>query len=55
MQELFNLLVRHAERKSVVPTVFSYWNAECDGQQLYAMLYWESFMVCMMFWEPQHK
>src|SRR5262245_58349405 len=49
MQELFALLIRHTGRQSVMPSVFSYWNAEYDGHQLYAMLYWEAFMVCMMF------
>lgn len=52
MQELFSSLIRHTERRAVVPSVFAYWNAEFERQQLYAMLYWGAVMVCMMFWDP---
>ena len=40
------------ERRSAAPDIFRYWYVDDGGVNWYAMLFWEAFMVCMIFKEP---
>jgi hypothetical protein len=45
--------VQELERRSAAPNVFRYWYIDLDGQHYYAMLFWEAFMFCMVFQNPE--
>lgn len=51
IQPLFELMV-HAKPVYVMPKVFSYRHLYVDGTHLYSLLFWEGFMFCLAFEDP---
>lgn len=50
--ELYQLSWQGAERRSVLPEVFSYRRFEFDDLHLFTMLFWEAFIFCAAFEDP---
>jgi hypothetical protein len=48
--ELFR--VHEVEKRSAAPDVFRYWSVEVDGLHAYALLFWNSFMFCLILRDP---
>jgi hypothetical protein len=53
VQEVFNVICCETEPRAVVPEIFQYWHADIDGLHHYSMLFWQAFMFCTIFREPE--
>lgn len=50
--EMYRLSWQATERVAVCPSVFSYWSAFLNGMHYFSLLFWEGFMICILFDEP---